>query len=99
MIEYNGTDTGVSSETEKAVVCSDKTMGLDVMQSDTLALSPEDLKGGIYQCPICDLNTADGETLACEECGEWFHFACAGLDKAVASSIHGNVPYILLIMY
>ena len=93
MIEYNGTDAGMSSETEKAAVCSDKTMCLDVMRSDTLALSPGDLRGCIYQCPICD----DGETTACEECGEWFHFACAGLDKAAASSIHDDVPYICLL--
>ena len=44
MIEYNGTDWHrVSSETEKAAICSDKTMDLDVMRSDTLALSPGDL--------------------------------------------------------
>ena len=96
MIEYNGTDTGVSSETEKAAVCSDKTIGLEEMRSDTSAFSLGDLRGDIYQCPICDL-TADGETIACEECGEWFHFACAGLDKAAASSIHDDVPYICLL--
>ena len=96
MIEYNSTDNGVSSETEKAAVFSDKTIGLEEMQSDTSALSLEDLRGDIYQCPICDL-TADGETIACEGCGEWFHFACAGLDKAAASSIHDDVPYICLL--
>ena len=96
MIEYNSTDNGVSSETEKAAVCFDKTIGLEEMRSDTLVLSLEDLRGDIYQCPICDL-TADGETIACEECGEWFHFACAGLDKAAASSIHDDVPYICLL--
>ena len=96
MIEHNGTDTGVSSETEKAEVCSDKTIGLEEMRSDTSALSLGDLRGDIYQCPICDL-TADGETIACEECGEWFLFACAGLDKAASSSIHDDVPYICLL--
>ena len=61
-----------------------------------MALSPGGLRAGIYQCPICDL-TADGETIANEDCGEWFHFACTGLDKAVASSIHDDVPYICLL--
>ena len=89
MIEYNGTDTGMSSETEKAAVCSDKTMGLAVMLSDTLALSPGDLRGGIYQCPIYDL-TADGETFACEECGEWFILAVSVLIKLRL------VPYIMM---
>ena len=91
MTEYNCTDTGMSSETEMAAVCSDKTIGSEEMRSDTSALSLGDLRGDIYQCPICDL-TSDGETIACEECGEWFHFACAGLDKAAASSIHDDVP-------
>ena len=31
MIEYNSTDNGVSSEAEKAAVCSDKTIGLEEM--------------------------------------------------------------------
>ena len=44
-------------------------MGVVVMQSGTLVLSPGDLRGDIYQCPICDL-TADGENIACEKCGE-----------------------------
>ena len=74
-----------------SAVCSGKTIGSEEMRSDTSALSLGDLRGNIYQCPICDL-TADGETIACEECGEWFHFACAGLDKAAASSIHDDVP-------
>ena len=44
-------------------------------------------------CPVCELE-ADSETIACEECNEWFHFQCAGLPNEDVKNIRGNSPLI-----
>ena len=66
-----------------------------ITQSDTLA-QPCDTSERVYQCPSCD-QTAGEDTIACEDCGEWFHFTCAGIDRSAAGSIIEEVPYICLL--
>ena len=67
-----------------------------ITQSDTLAQPSCDTSERVYQCPSCD-QTAGEDTIACEDCGEWFHFTCAGIDRSAAGSIIEEVPYICLL--
>ncbi|MES9906203.1 MAG: hypothetical protein ABW168_26425, partial [Sedimenticola sp.] len=46
-----------------------------------------------FICPVCDLE-AGSETIACEECNDWFHFQCAGLSNEDVKKIRGNSPFI-----
>ena len=48
-----------------------------------------------YICPSCE-QTAESETIICEECGEWFHFDCVGLSNQSAEQIQSDVPFICL---
>ena len=70
-------------------------MGNSLTNSDILVRSPGGTGEKVYQCPICEQIAGD-DTIACEACEEWFHFACAGIDRSAANSIHGDVPYICL---
>ena len=66
-----------------------------IIQSDAIAQPSCDTSERVYQCPSCD-QTAGDDTNACEDCGEWFHFTCAGIDRSAAGSIIEEVPYICL---
>ncbi len=47
----------------------------------------------LYSCPICDKPAGD-DTIACEECDEWYHLVCVGLSSKNASEIHTETPFI-----
>ncbi|MCG8113223.1 MAG: hypothetical protein N0E59_20925, partial [Candidatus Thiodiazotropha taylori] len=49
----------------------------------------------ITLCPSCE-QTAGDQTIACEECGEWYHFSCTGLNNKSADAIPSDVPFICL---
>ncbi|XP_047134668.1 uncharacterized protein LOC124812293 [Hydra vulgaris] len=38
-------------------------------------------KLGVWNCPLCTLNTASSESIECESCLEWFHFKCLSISK------------------
>lgn len=38
-------------------------------------------------CPSCE-QTAGDQTIACEECGEWYHFSCTGLGNPICCAFH-----------
>ena len=46
-----------------------------------------------FECPVCE-QTANGGTIVCEECSEWYHFSCIGLPEARVDSIPNDVPFI-----
>ena len=46
-------------------------------------------------CPACEQLAGD-QTIECEECGEWYHFNCTGLDNKSADSIPKDIPFICL---
>ena len=46
-------------------------------------------------CPACEQPAGD-QTIECEECGEWYHFNCTGLDNKSADSIPRDIPFICL---
>ena len=47
----------------------------------------------IYFCPICD-QAAELETIACEQCDEWYHYSCAGITEKDINKIGKDIPYI-----
>ena len=47
----------------------------------------------LYFCPMCD-TPADGGTIACEQCEEWFHFSCVGLQDKEIERIGDCIPYV-----
>ena len=49
----------------------------------------------IYFCPACEQSAQIG-SIACEECGEWFHFGCVGLSDTSADTIHTDMPFICI---
>ena len=49
----------------------------------------------LYNCPVCD-QIADNDTIVCGECGEWFHFNCAGVDQPQVDVIPDEVPFICM---
>ena len=36
---------------------------------------------------------ADGGIIACEQCGEWFHFSCVSLQDKEIEKIGDSIPY------
>jgi ribosomal protein L37AE/L43A len=46
-----------------------------------------------YVCPICQ-QQANMNTIACEECDDWFHFECLGLTSKNIKKIEEEAPYI-----
>ena len=48
-----------------------------------------------YVCPSCE-QPAESDTIVCEECEEWFHFECIGLNNQSADLIQPDVPFICL---
>ena len=49
----------------------------------------------IYNCPACD-KVAGNNTIACEECNEWFHFGCIGVEQSKINEIPNDVPFICI---
>ena len=49
----------------------------------------------MYNCPACD-QVADNDTIACDECNEWFHFGCIGVDRSRINDIPDEIPFICL---
>ena len=47
----------------------------------------------LYFCPLCD-TLADAGTIACEQCDEWFHFKCVGLQDKEIEKIGDSIPYV-----
>ena len=47
----------------------------------------------IYECPVCE-QTANGGTIVCEECSEWYKFSCIGLPESRIDSIPNDVLFI-----
>ena len=58
-------------------------------------LNSENETGKLYFCPVCE-ESAQAGSVACEECGEWYHFACVGLNEEAAESIHKDVPFVCI---
>ena len=48
-----------------------------------------------YNCPLCN-QVAQANIIECHECGEWFHFSCAGIEPLKVNSIPNESPYICL---
>jgi hypothetical protein len=46
-----------------------------------------------YVCPICQ-QQANMDTIACEECDDWFHFECLGLTYKNIKKIEEEAPII-----
>ena len=47
----------------------------------------------LYFCPVCD-QAAELETIACEQCDEWYHYSCAGITGKDIDKIGDDIPYI-----
>ena len=58
-------------------------------------LNSENETGKLYFCPVCE-ESAQAGSVTCEECGEWYHFACVGLNEEAAESIHKDVPFVCI---
>ncbi|XP_071149211.1 uncharacterized protein [Mytilus edulis] len=46
-----------------------------------------------YKCPICR-EESENNTIACEECNEWFHYTCLKLTEMEIRKIDPDIPYI-----
>ncbi|CAC5390133.1 unnamed protein product [Mytilus coruscus] len=46
-----------------------------------------------YKCPICNEESGNN-TIACDECNEWFHYACLKLTEMEVRKIDPSIPYI-----
>ena len=59
--------------------------------------------GSTYNCPACDHNcpacdqVAEDDTIVCEECDEWFHFHCVGVDPSNADNIPEETPFVCIL--
>ena len=52
----------------------------------------------LYFCPSCEQSAQTG-SIACEECGEWYHFSCVGLNNTPADAIHSEyLLYAYIVM-
>ena len=47
----------------------------------------------VYRCPICR-EEAQENTIACEECNEWYHYSCLKISQLEINKIDPNIPYI-----
>ncbi|CAG2215473.1 unnamed protein product [Mytilus edulis] len=46
-----------------------------------------------YKCPICR-EESENNTIACDECNEWFHYTCLKLTEMEIRKIDPDIPYI-----
>ena len=49
----------------------------------------------VYNCPACD-QVAEDDTIVCEECNEWFHFHCVGVDPSKADDIPEDTLFVCI---
>ena len=56
--------------------------------------STNDKEGNlVYRCPICR-EEAQENTIAYEECNEWYHYSCLKISQLEINKIDPNIPYI-----
>ena len=52
-------------------------------------------RSDVYNCPACD-QVAGNDTIVCDECDEWFHFQCVGVDQHKVKNIPEDNPFICI---
>ena len=98
--DCNNTNKNVTESSDKAIVYvkaseGEKENASENADKEDHISSIKSTSENLYSCPVCELSAQSG-SIACEECGEWYHFKCVGLNDTSADSIHTDVPFICI---
>ncbi|XP_071160965.1 putative uncharacterized protein DDB_G0268364 [Mytilus edulis] len=90
MIEKNRNQTSEITVSTELVKTSDETSSqVQPVKQDTLMQDDID----ICLCPICKEESQEN-TIACDECNEWFHYSCLKLSTMEVNKMDPDTPYI-----
>ena len=70
-------------------------MGKDVSESVNNATNENEK---LYSCRACE-QSAQAGSVACEECGEWYHFEYVGLNDISADSIQRDSVFVSITIF